>query len=131
MKYFPSHVVISFRIFTDHLLFYYLIISIHSDDEEELQKEDPPELEKGFGNTIVVDNVPIVRPEKFEKLERILRRILSPAAGAIKEDGFWMPVNADTNKTYGYCFIEYNTPQVVYILSVAFLILSSFGTFSK
>lgn len=24
-----------------------------------------------------------------------------------------MPVNADTNVTYGYCFIEYNTPQVV------------------
>ncbi|TVU10085.1 hypothetical protein EJB05_43593 [Eragrostis curvula] len=83
---------------------------ILSDDEEELLEDDPHELEMGFGNTIVVDNVPIVLPEKFEKLEKVLRKILSPA-GVIKGDGFWMPVNAHTNKTYGYCFIEFNTPQ--------------------
>jgi translation initiation factor 3 subunit B len=55
-----------------------------SDDDEILQNEDPPEVEMGFANTIVVDNLPVVPPEKFEKLGN-----------------------------YGYCFIEYNTPQVV------------------
>ncbi|KAL5189952.1 Eukaryotic translation initiation factor 3 subunit B [Glycine soja] len=29
----------------------------------------------------------------------------------IREDGFWMPVSHVTDKTLGYCFIEYNTPQ--------------------
>jgi translation initiation factor 3 subunit B len=83
-----------------------------SDDDEILQNEDPPEVEMGFANTIVVDNLPVVPPEKFEKLGNIIRKIFSHAS-AIKEGGFWMPVNADTNVTYGYCFIEYNTPQVV------------------
>ncbi|RLM87570.1 eukaryotic translation initiation factor 3 subunit B-like [Panicum miliaceum] len=81
-----------------------------SDDDEILQNEDPPEVEMGFANTIVVDNLPVVPPEKFEKLGNIIRKIFSRAS-AIKEGGFWMPVNADTNVTYGYCFIEYNTPQ--------------------
>ncbi|KAG5142424.1 hypothetical protein JHK82_018119 [Glycine max] len=31
--------------------------------------------------------------------------------GVIKEDGLWMPVDPETEKTLGYYFIEYNTPQ--------------------
>ncbi|KAK9919272.1 hypothetical protein M0R45_027881 [Rubus argutus] len=31
--------------------------------------------------------------------------------GVIKEDGFWMPLEPETQKTMGYCFIEFNTPQ--------------------
>lgn len=84
-----------------------------SDDEEVLQEEDPPEYEAGFGNIIVVDNLPVVPPEKFEKLEGVVRKIYSQI-GVIKEGGLWMPVNPETKKTLGYCFIEYSTPQVIY-----------------
>ncbi|XP_020093747.1 eukaryotic translation initiation factor 3 subunit B-like [Ananas comosus] len=83
---------------------------IKSDDEEVLQEEDPPEYEAGFGNIIVVDNLPVVPPEKFEKLEGVVRKIYSQI-GVIKEGGLWMPVNPETKKTLGYCFIEYSTPQ--------------------
>ncbi|CAL5063621.1 unnamed protein product [Urochloa decumbens] len=83
---------------------------IPSDDNEILQNEDPPEVETGFANTIVVDNLPVVPPEKFEKLGNVIREIFSHA-GAIKDGGLFMPVNTDTNVTYGYCFIEYNTPE--------------------
>ncbi|KAK8445415.1 hypothetical protein SEVIR_9G321100v4 [Setaria viridis] len=83
---------------------------ILSDDEEVLRNEDPPELEMGLSNIMVVDNLPVVPPEKFEKLENVIRKIYSQI-GAIKENGLWMPVNPETKKTYGYCFIEYNTPQ--------------------
>ncbi|KAL6906358.1 hypothetical protein ACP4OV_003959 [Aristida adscensionis] len=83
---------------------------ILSDDEEILHSEDPPELEMGLSNIIVVDNLPVVPPEKFEKLENVIRKIYSQI-GVIKENGLWMPVNPETKKTYGYCFIEYNTPQ--------------------
>ncbi|MFS8005463.1 putative eukaryotic translation initiation factor 3 subunit B, RNA-binding domain superfamily [Helianthus anomalus] len=31
--------------------------------------------------------------------------------GVIKENDLWMPIEKDTRKTRGYCFIEYNTPQ--------------------
>ncbi|KAF7085558.1 hypothetical protein CFC21_088970 [Triticum aestivum] len=70
---------------------------ILSDDEDLLQNEDIPELEIGFANIIVVDNLPVVPREKYEKLEN--------------EGGLWMPTDPETKKTQGYCFIEFNTPQ--------------------
>ena len=93
------------------ILYCWLIVTCSDDDDEILQNEDLPEVEIGFANTIVVDNLPVVPPEKFERLGDIIRKIFS-CTSAIK-GGFWMPVNEDTNMTYGYCFIEYNTPQVV------------------
>ena len=71
-------------------------LTCSEDDDEILQNEDLPEVEMGFANTIVVDNLPVVPPEKFEKLGNVIRKIFS-LASAIKEGGFWMPVNADTN----------------------------------
>lgn len=72
------------------------------------------EFEAGFGNIIVVDNLPLVPKEKFDKLEGVIRKIYGQI-GVIKEDGLWMPVDPETQKTLGYCFIEYNTPQVLYL----------------
>ncbi|KAI3905116.1 hypothetical protein MKX01_017362 [Papaver californicum] len=83
---------------------------IPSDDEEELRREDSLEFESGSGNVIVVDNLPVVPPEKYDKLEGVVKKIYSQI-GVIKEDGLWMPVNPETQKTLGYCYIEYNTPQ--------------------
>ncbi|KAM0950058.1 putative transcription factor WD40-like family [Dioscorea sansibarensis] len=83
---------------------------IKSDDEEDLYQEDGFEMEAGYGNVIVVDNLPVVPPEKFEKLENVIRKIYSQI-GVIRDGGLWMPVNPESQKTLGYCFIEYNTPQ--------------------
>ncbi|XP_043717989.1 eukaryotic translation initiation factor 3 subunit B-like [Telopea speciosissima] len=83
---------------------------IKSDDDEDIFKEDAQEFETGFGNVIVVGNLPVVPPEKFEKLEVVIRKIYSQI-GVIKDDGLWMPVNRETKKTLGYCFIEFNTLQ--------------------
>ncbi|KAK4410947.1 Eukaryotic translation initiation factor 3 subunit B [Sesamum angolense] len=79
-------------------------------DDEDLKEEESLEFEEGFANIIVVDNLPVVPKEKFEKLEGVIRKIYSQI-GVIKEDGLWMPVDTETQKTLGYCFIEYNTPQ--------------------
>ena len=81
-------------------------------DDEDLNEDYPLEFDAGFGNLIVVDNLPVVPKEKFEKLEGVLRKIYGQI-GVIKEDGFWMPIDPATQKTLGYCFIEYNTPQVL------------------
>lgn len=86
-------------------------MNICSDDDEVLYHEDPLEFEGGFKNIIVVDNLPVVPPEKFEKLENVIRKIYTKI-GVIKDGGLWMPVNPETQKSVGYCFIEYNTPQV-------------------
>ncbi|KAK9058225.1 hypothetical protein SSX86_023065 [Deinandra increscens subsp. villosa] len=79
-------------------------------DDDDLNEEDSLEFDAGFGSIIVVDNLPVVPKEKFEKLEGVVRKIYSQI-GVIKENGLWMPVEEDTGKTRGYCFIEYNTPQ--------------------
>lgn len=63
------------------------------------------EFEEGFGNIILVDNLPVIPNDSFEKLEGAIRRIYG-------EIGLWMPVDPETQKTLGYCFIEFNTPQV-------------------
>jgi translation initiation factor 3 subunit B len=69
------------------------------------------ETDTGFGNVIVVDNLPIVAIEKFDKLEGVIRKIFGQI-GVICEDGLWMPKD-ENGKTKGYAFIEYNTPQVM------------------
>ncbi|KAA3482149.1 eukaryotic translation initiation factor 3 subunit B-like [Gossypium australe] len=79
-------------------------------DDDDVYHDDELEFDSGFGNVIVVDNLPVVPREKFEKLEGVIRKIYSQI-GVIKEDGLWMPVDPETKKTLGYCFIEYNTPQ--------------------
>ncbi|KAI4319101.1 hypothetical protein MLD38_032743 [Melastoma candidum] len=79
-------------------------------DDEDLYQDDHLELDTSLNNIIIVDNLPVVPREKFDKLEGVIRKIYGQI-GLIKEDGFWMPVDPDTQKTLGYCFIEYNTPQ--------------------
>lgn len=79
-------------------------------DDEDLIEEETMEFDQGFGNIVVVDNLPQVPKEKFEKLETVVRKIYSQI-GVIKEDGLWMPTDPSTGKTLGYCFIEYNTAQ--------------------
>ncbi|KAJ7527924.1 hypothetical protein O6H91_16G076300 [Diphasiastrum complanatum] len=81
---------------------------IKSDDEEE--EEEILETETGFSNVIVVDNLPVVAPEKYEKLESVIRKIFGQI-GVIREKGLWMPVDTETGKSKGYAFIEYTTPQ--------------------
>jgi translation initiation factor 3 subunit B len=93
-------------------LLFYTFLKNCSDDEDIYHEEEPPEFETGYGNVIVVDNLPIVSSEKYAKLEGVIRKIYCQT-GIIKEGGLWMPVNPDTNMTLGYCFIEFNTAQVI------------------
>uniref|UniRef100_A0A2P2K3U1 Eukaryotic translation initiation factor 3 subunit B n=1 Tax=Rhizophora mucronata TaxID=61149 RepID=A0A2P2K3U1_RHIMU len=79
-------------------------------DDEDVYQEEQLDFDTGFGNIIVVDHLPVVPLEKFDKLEGVIRKLYSQVGG-IKEDGFWMPIDPDTQKTLGYCFIEFNTPQ--------------------
>jgi translation initiation factor 3 subunit B len=96
----------------------YCATVIRSDDEDILQKEDLPELDMGLSNIVVVDNLPVVSPEKYEKLEKVVRKIFSPHGVIV---GLWMPTDPNTQMTYGYCFIEYNTPKVYMLLLVSWV----------
>lgn len=82
-------------------------MGIKSDDEEE--EEETLETDTGFGNVIVVDNLPVVASEKYEKLEGVIRKIFGQI-GVITQNGLMMPRD-ESGKTKGYAFIEYSTPQ--------------------
>jgi len=92
-------------------ILWFSIVCLRCSDDDDAIQEENLEFDSGFGNIIVVDNLPVVPKEKFEKLVTVVRKIYSQI-GAIKEDGLWMPVDPATEKSLGYCFIEYNTPQV-------------------
>ncbi|GBG62798.1 hypothetical protein CBR_g32387 [Chara braunii] len=79
---------------------------ISEDEEEELEEI---QTETGFGSVIVVDNLPVVPPEKREKLEGVVRKIFGQIGG-IRENGLYMPTDPETGKTKGFAFIEYTTP---------------------
>ncbi|KAL4201949.1 hypothetical protein AMTRI_Chr02g218500 [Amborella trichopoda] len=81
---------------------------IPSDDD--VVEEEALEFDSGFENIIIVYNLPVVAPEKFEKLEIVIRKIFGQI-GVIREGGLRMPIDQETKKTQGYCFIEYSTPQ--------------------
>jgi translation initiation factor 3 subunit B len=79
--------------------------------DDELEAEELGETDTGFGNVIVVDNLPVVDSAKYEKLLGVLKKIFSQI-GSIRENGLWMPMREDVNKSTGFAFIEYNSPEV-------------------
>ncbi|KAK4695858.1 translation initiation factor 3 subunit B, partial [Lecanoromycetidae sp. Uapishka_2] len=85
------------------------------DSEEEIDFSDLKEqydvrLEQGLDAFVVIDGLPVVPEDSKPKLVKFLIKQLNKA-GKVKEDGFFMPVNDESQKTEGYAFVEYQTPQ--------------------
>ena len=78
-----------------------------SEDEHE-----EPELEfkdAGLNRIIIVDNLPVVTKEKYDKLVTVVKKIYT-RIGQVAENGLHMPVDSDES-TKGFAFIEFSTPQ--------------------
>ncbi|KAL8268898.1 hypothetical protein R6Q59_002696 [Mikania micrantha] len=75
-------------------------------DDKDLIEEDSLEFDDGFGNIIVVDNLPIMTKEKFQKLKGVFQQINSQIE-VIKHNGLYMFVEEDTANN----FIECKTTQ--------------------
>ncbi|PRW39159.1 Eukaryotic translation initiation factor 3 subunit B [Chlorella sorokiniana] len=84
-------------------------MGIPSDTDEDGQEEEV-NAESGFGNVLVVDNLPQVPAEKYEKLTAILTKILS-GSGRIREGGLFHPVDEATKMSKGYAFVEYENVE--------------------
>ena len=67
-----------------------------SDDDLESQVEEV-ESETGFECFIIVDNIPVVPREKYEKLSAVLRKLFSQI-GTIREGGMLMPFDEEKGK---------------------------------
>ncbi|KAL5698724.1 Eukaryotic translation initiation factor 3 subunit B [Ranunculus cassubicifolius] len=95
--------------------------SIYDEEQEETdylrrcieEQEGEIKREIGYNNVIVVDHIPIVNSDKFEKLEKVIKTLFTDKGRVrVKEDdGLWIPVDPDTGLTRGYCFIEYETNE--------------------
>ena len=67
-------------------------------DEDEDFGEPPINLEQGFAKIVVVDNIPVVSEEKYDKLKAVLTKIFT-SIGAIET--FHLPQDESKN-TKGY-----------------------------
>ena len=71
----------------------------------DLREEHEVRLEQGLDAFVVVDGLPIVPESNKAKLVSFLTKKLN-ASGKVKEDGFYMPINAE-GKTEGYGILDH------------------------
>lgn len=78
-----------------------------SDGDDDLMYEEE-EMDKSFPTAVFVCNLPKVGPEKFDKLNKVLKeRFLSKYAC----ESSHMPMNPDTNTTDGYLIAQFPSKQ--------------------
>ena len=83
---------------------------IESEDDEQQAYEPELEFDGGFGNTIVVDGLPEVAPEKYEKLQGVLVKIFSQV-GRLAPGGVMMPMDKASNLSKGFAIVEFSNPR--------------------
>jgi translation initiation factor 3 subunit B len=79
------------------------------DDGNDLGDYQRPQLKMDFSTAVVVDNLPVVKEAKSEKLIAVLKRVFSQI-GEIEEDGMYMPVD-ESGSSYGFLFINFSTTE--------------------
>jgi translation initiation factor 3 subunit B len=67
-------------------------------DFTDIEQAYPLPTDEGFDSIVVVDNVPVVDQSKEEKLITVLRKLITKAAGPIKENGLFMPTESKGDK---------------------------------
>ena len=58
----------------------------------------------------VVDNLPQVPPEKYEKLCAVVKKVLSAVGRIADKGGLTMPVDEKTKLSKGFAFVEFQSP---------------------
>eukprot|EP00287_Rhodomonas_sp_CCMP768_P016914 CAMPEP_0202816822 /NCGR_PEP_ID=MMETSP1389-20130828/7203_1 /ASSEMBLY_ACC=CAM_ASM_000865 /TAXON_ID=302021 /ORGANISM="Rhodomonas sp., Strain CCMP768" /LENGTH=668 /DNA_ID=CAMNT_0049488933 /DNA_START=11 /DNA_END=2017 /DNA_ORIENTATION=- len=81
-------------------------------DEDEDDVPFQKELNLSMDNVIVVDNLPVVPPEKVEKLVSVLVKLYSRMGKIVGEnEGLYMPMDPATNESKGFAFVEFEEVQ--------------------
>lgn len=65
-----------------------------------------PRFEPDYSTSIIVENLPAVSPEKIEKLTQMLLKMYKQFSENLAVEDIFMPLNPDTNLTYGFCFVR-------------------------
>ncbi len=78
-------------------------------DEYQMLGEEPVQMEKDFASCIIVDNLPVVGKDKYEKLHNVVSKIYTQIPGG-KVVQIYMPEDVK-GATMGFAFIEFSTPE--------------------
>jgi len=71
-----------------------------------LTPADAPRPPAGIENIIIIDNVPSIAAAKVDKLKNVIKKVLSPVGVVNRIE---LPMNEETGKTAGFCFVEFAT----------------------
>lgn len=74
----------------------------------ELTAADAPRPPAGIENIVIVDNVPAVPAAKVDKLKNVIKKVLSAVGQVVRIE---LPMDPETEKSCGYCFIEFATKE--------------------
>ena len=80
-----------------------------SDDDRDggTFEEEEPVMDTSMRQVIIVDGLPIVPKEKYEKLTNVIRKFFTQV-GTIVENGLEMPQD-DAGTSKGFAFIEFSS----------------------
>eukprot|EP01025_Chloroclados_australasicus_P055726 TRINITY_DN6817_c0_g2_i3.p1 TRINITY_DN6817_c0_g2~~TRINITY_DN6817_c0_g2_i3.p1 ORF type:complete len:743 (-),score=100.25 TRINITY_DN6817_c0_g2_i3:302-2470(-) len=83
-------------------------IGIPSEDEE-LEEEQLFQEDTGFEKFVIVDNIPVVGDDKYQKLRDHLFKLFGKVGTIHPETGFVMPKNETSGKYQGFAFLEFKS----------------------
>jgi len=74
---------------------------------------DAPEFVPDFGSAIIVDNIPVIGPERMDKLKGVLTKLYSQInpAEEFKPSDIYMPFDDVTKQSLGFCFIKFKSKE--------------------
>ncbi|TPX48254.1 hypothetical protein SeLEV6574_g02149 [Synchytrium endobioticum] len=79
-------------------------------DYSDIEARYRVEMPSGFDRIVVVDGVPIVDEIKEQKLLNVLRKVFHDV-GNIVQGGIYHPKDADSKKSKGFMFVEFETAE--------------------
>lgn len=82
-----------------------------SDDEDGdgLGDFQRPQLKMDFSTAVVIDNLPLVKQEKVEKLLGVIKKVFGQI-GTLTDDSVYMPMD-ESGTSYGFAFVNFSSPE--------------------
>jgi len=86
-------------------------VSNKQQEEDEEEESLFPHIVKdqSYSKVIIVEGIPVIPKEKYDKLAQILKRLFSQEIGTIVD--FYMPFQEGVDQSKGFAFIRYSTVE--------------------
>jgi RNA recognition motif-containing protein len=82
------------------------------DEDDDLDEQEEIPFSQDLSNILLVDGLPKIPAEKLGKLKNVIMRTYTQFGVVDPEEGIYMPINKETGKTFGFCFVEFTSGDV-------------------